>query len=161
MGISLSDLSPKAQEQVAVKLAIQEARRRERRGIKTAEQFAEAGKKACGNKFHAEKTVVDGIEFDSAKEARRYSDLRLMEIAGEICDLSRQVEYELIPKQTRSDGTAERAIKYLADFVYTRCADCETVVEDVKGYKMGAAYSVFVIKRKLMLWRYGITVKEV
>ena len=154
MAISLSDLSPKAREQATIKLAILEARKRQQVSKAAAPPYKE-------NKYHAEKTVVDGMEFDSAKEARRWSDLFLMQKAGEIVDLSRQVEYELIPKQVRSDGKTERAVKYVADFVYTRTADGETVVEDVKGFKRGQAYAMFVIKRKLMKYLLGIEVQEV
>ena len=108
------------------------------------------------NKYNARKVTIDGIAFDSKKEAARYCDLKLMQRAGEIRNLRLQVEYELIPKQ---DG--ERACNYIADFVYQDVASGETVIEDVKGYKKGAAYSIFAIKRKLMLWRYGIKVQEV
>ena len=104
------------------------------------------------NKFNAKKVVVDGEVFDSKKEYYRWCDLRLLQRAGKISDLQRQVKYELIPKQ---DG--ERACTYVADFVYTQ--DGKTVVEDCKGYKRGAAYQLFSIKRKLMLLR-GIKVKE-
>ena len=104
------------------------------------------------NKFNAKKVVVDGEVFDSKKEYYRWCDLRLLQRAGKISDLQRQVKYELIPKQ---DG--ERACTYVADFVYTQ--DGKTVVEDCKGYKRGAAYQLFSIKRKLMLLR-GIKIKE-
>lgn len=150
MAISLSDLSPKAREQATIKLAILEARKRQQVSKAAAPTSKE-------NKYHAEKTVVDGMEFDSAKEARRWSDLLLMQKAGEIVDLSRQVEYELIPKQVRSDGKTERAVKYVADFVYTRTADGETVVEDCKGVRT----KDYIIKRKLMLWVHHISIKEV
>ena len=155
MGINFSDLPPKAQEQVKIKYAIEEARRRQNTFARNLSR-----KEKKEQKYHAKKTVVDGIEFDSAKEANRWSELRLMEKAGDISDLRRQVEYELIPKQTAEDGTTERAVRYIADFVYTD-HDGKTVVEDVKGYKRGQAYTVFAIKRKLMLQRYGIAVKEV
>jgi hypothetical protein len=120
------------------------------------------------------KTVVDGIEFDSAKEARRYTELKLMERAGKISDLKLQEEYELIPAQYETverygkkgqrlkDGKRciEKSCIYKADFVYMRGG--QLVVEDVKGYRdpASAAYAKFVIKRKLMLWRYGIRVIE-
>lgn len=52
-------------------------------------------------------------------------------------------------------------MKYVADFVYTDTRTNLTVVEDVKGYRDGGAYRVFVIKRKLMLQRFGIQIKEV
>lgn len=118
---------------------------------------------------------MDGITFDSAKEARRYWELKMMERAGRISDLQRQVAYILIPTQ-RAEGTEvykrgpnkgqrkpgevlEKECRYVADFVYTR--DGKNIVEDVKGYKQGGAYKVFVIKRKLMLERYGIQIQEV
>ena len=104
------------------------------------------------NKYGAKKVVVDGEVFDSRKEYYRWCDLRLLERAGKISDLKRQVKYELIPKQ---DG--ERACTYVADFEYIQ--DGKKVVEDVKGYKRGAAYQLFSIKRKLMLLQ-GIKVKE-
>jgi hypothetical protein len=102
------------------------------------------------SKYGARKTVVDGITFDSKKEAARYQELRLMERAGLIRDLKRQVKYELIPKQP-----GERAVKYTADFTYTE--DGETVVEDVKGVKTRD----YVLRRKLLLWRHGIRIREV
>lgn len=108
------------------------------------------------NKYNAKKAEIDGITFDSKKEAHRYAELKLLLRGGEIRDLRLQVEYELIPKQV-----GERACNYIADFVYQDVRTGETVVEDVKGYKKGAAYSVFVMKRKLMLWRYEIRVQEV
>lgn len=108
------------------------------------------------NKYNAKKAEIDGITFDSKKEARRYAELKLLLRGGEIRDLRLQVEYELIPKQA-----GERACNYIADFVYQDVRTGETVVEDVKGYKKGAAYNIFAIKRKLMLWRYGIKVQEV
>lgn len=91
--------------------------------------------------------------YASKLEARRGVELGLLEKAGEIRDLRRQVRYELIPKQV-----GERACGYIADFVYLE--DGRLVVEDVKGQRGGAAYSLFVIKRKLMLWIHGIAIKE-
>lgn len=108
------------------------------------------------NKYNARKAEVDGITFDSHKEAQRYAELKLLLRGGEIRDLRLQVKYELIPKQN-----GERACEYIADFVYQDVRTGETVVEDVKGCKQGAAYNIFAIKRKLMLWRYGIKVVEV
>lgn len=100
------------------------------------------------------------MEFDSKKEARRWFVLRGQERAGEIQALRRQVEFVLIPAQKmRGRKGGERPISYIADFVYER--DGKTVVEDVKGYKRGGAYAVFVMKRKLMLYIHGIVVREV
>jgi len=101
-------------------------------------------------KYGAKKCTWNGMAFDSKKELARYQQLLLMEKAGVISDLHRQVEFELIPKQGK-----ERAVFYIADFVYRQGA--ETVVEDAKGVRTRD----YVIKRKLMLERYGIEIKEV
>ena len=123
------------------------------------------------NKYNAKKVSVDGIEFDSKKEARRYQELLLLQKAGEIYLLERQKVYELLPAQREPDTVGkrggvikgkllERAVEYVADFVYTD-KNGKTVVEDVKGFREGGAYAVFVLKRKLMLYRYGIKIIEV
>lgn len=103
------------------------------------------------SKYCAHKTMFDGIAFDSKREAQRYAELRVLERAGEISNLRIQVPYELIPKQD-----AERPVYYIADFVYLD-HDGEEIVEDVKGVKT----PVYIIKRKLMLHRYGIKIQEV
>lgn len=100
------------------------------------------------NKYGAKKVYTPDGVFDSQKEYRRFRELKLCEIAGKITNLERQVAFELIPKQ---DG--ERAVYYIADFVYID--NGEKVVEDVKGY----VTEVFKLKKKLMLWRYGIKIK--
>lgn len=102
------------------------------------------------SKYKNRKTVVDGITFDSQKEAARWQELRLLERGGLITDLRLQVPFELIPKQP-----GERAVNYIADFVYTE--NGETVVEDAKGVRTQA----YVLKRKLMLERHGIRIREV
>ena len=106
-------------------------------------------------KYKAKKTEVDGITFASKKEARRYEELKLLERAGEISNLRKQVKYELIPPCRRDDGLSERACTYIADFVYDD--NDNEIVEDVKGYKT----KEYRIKRKLMLWVHGITIKEI
>jgi hypothetical protein len=112
------------------------------------------------NKYNAQKCKIKGTEFDSRKEAQRYQVLLLLQKSGQICDLQRQKKYVLIPSQRDEDGKLiERELSYVADFVYTE--NGKEVVEDVKGYKEGAAYRIFVIKRKLMLERYGIRIREV
>lgn len=103
------------------------------------------------NKYGNKRVVVDGIRFDSKREAARWQELKLLERAGEIKGLERQVEYELIPKQP-----GERAVKYIADFRYID-HDGKTVVEDTKGVKT----PVYILKRKLMLQVHGIRVVEV
>ena len=104
---------------------------------------------AGGSKYMNEKITVNGEKFDSKKEAWRYAELLLQEKAGEIHRLRRQVKYELIPKQ---DG--ERAAYYVADFVYIE--GNQIVVEDCKGYRT----DLYRLKRKIMLWRYGIRIRE-
>ena len=127
------------------------------------------------SKYYNVKTkTTDGLIFDSHKEARRWEQLLLLQKAGEISSLRRQVRYELIPPQyeTRirySDKTGkrlkdevtlvERKVEYIADFVYTEAKTGETVVEDVKS--RGTRTPEFIIKKKLMFAVHGIKVKEV
>lgn len=116
------------------------------------------------NKYGAKKIKdpATGYVFDSKKEFHRWCELRLLERAGKITDLKRQVKYVLIPSQVDQAGKViERAVIYIADFTYYDYALREKVVEDVKGYKRGAAYQLFSIKRKCMLWFHGIKVKEI
>lgn len=107
------------------------------------------------NKYGSKKTEVDGVTFDSKKEAKRYQELRILEKAGEITDLRRQVKFVLIPSQRLDGRVAERAVEYKADFVYTQ--DGQTIVEDTKGFRT----KDYIIKRKLMLWVHGIKIKEI
>lgn len=104
------------------------------------------------SKYGNHKVEVDGITFDSKKEANRYRELKMMERAGEIQGLELQPVFDLIPKQ---DG--ERAVRYLGDFRYTK--EGKTVVEDVKS--SATKTQVYRIKRKLMLYVHGIRVREV
>ena len=124
-----------------------------------------------GRKYGNRKVNTEDGTFDSVKEARRNSELKLLEAAGEITDLRRQVRFELIPAQREPDTVGprggvkkgriiEQAVYYVADYVY-KDADGIEIVEDVKGYRDGAAYKIFSIKRKLLLYRYGIKIKEV
>lgn len=109
-------------------------------------------------KYNNKKVTIDGITFDSQKEYQRFCELRLLERAGAIRDLQRQVSFTLIPVQKRKGKVIERECSYKADFTYL--GNGELVVEDVKGYRKGAAYSIFVIKRKLMLEKYNIKIRE-
>lgn len=107
------------------------------------------------NKYHNQKVIVDGIKFDSKKEAKRYRELCLMKRAGVITDLELQKQYTLIPAQKINGKVAERAVVYKADFVYKE--NGIQVVEDTKGVKT----KEYIIKRKMMLWIYGIRIREV
>lgn len=122
------------------------------------------------NKYHNKKVSVGGEVFDSKKELRRYNELLLLQRAGEISDLKRQVEYELLPNQyeikeqySKSGKRLkdkrillERRVCYVADFVY-KTKDGETVVEDTKGIKVDK----YILKRKMMLFFNGIRIKEI
>lgn len=104
------------------------------------------------NKYGNIKTMTfDGIKHDSQKEANRWCELKLLQRAGKISELERQVPFELIPKQ---DG--ERACTYVADFVYME--NGVKVVEDVKS--KATRTESYKIKKKLMLWVHGIKIKE-
>lgn len=106
-----------------------------------------------GSKYHAKKTTVDGITFDSGREADRYLVLKGMEEEGAIENLRRQVRYELIPAFD-VDGRHYRPVSYVADFVYVE--DGKEVVEDVKG----VVTDVYRLKSKLFARRYGKVIKE-
>lgn len=116
-------------------------------------------------KFKNKKTVVNGIEFDSKKEANRYKELIQMVEAGCIHNLRLQECYELIPKAALNTprlgkngrmAYCERAVVYRADFSYKN-HNGQEIVEDVKGVKTPE----YIIKRKLMKYRYDIEVKEI
>lgn len=112
------------------------------------------------SKYHSRKVTVDGITFDSAKEARRYGELKLQEKAGEIYDLQRQVPFVVIPEQRDGNGKLlEREVKYIADFTYKEKGSLRRTVEDVKS--PATRTEVYRIKKKLMLYRNGIRIKEV
>ena len=122
-------------------------------------------------KYKNKKVTVDGITFDSKKEANRYKELKALEQAGAILDLRLQVKYTLIPAQRipiarfGKNGkrlkdhwrTIEKECAYIADFVYYDCNADEVVVEDTKGVKT----KDYIIKRKLMLWVHNIRIEEV
>lgn len=124
------------------------------------------------NKYNASKIEFNGIHFDSSKEVLRYKELSLLLSEGIISNLQLQVKYLLIPAQrapstigprggVRPGKVIESECSYIADFVYTVTDTGETVVEDVKGYKKGQNYALYTLKRKLMLFVYGIQIKEI
>lgn len=123
------------------------------------------------NKYHNRKvTTSDGIEHASQKEANRWCELKLLERAGKIHDLQRQVKFTLIPAQyeyefeevVKAKGKlpkgklVERECAYIADFVYAD-ENGHLIVEDTKGVKT----KDYIIKRKLMFKVHGIKIKEV
>lgn len=131
------------------------------------------------SKYRSKKITVDGVTYDSQKEYRRWCELNLLQKAGKITGLDRQVAFELIPAQKRTIETGEKykrndlargivkgnpktkevcleqSCVYIADFVYHE--DGMQVVEDTKGVRTAD----YIIKRKLMLWVHGIRIKEV
>lgn len=105
------------------------------------------------SKYRARKTTVDGVTFDSKREANRYLVLKGMEEDGLIENLRRQVRYELVPAFD-VDDRHYRPVYYVADFVYVE--DGKEVVEDVKGMRT----DVYRLKSKLFARRYGMSIKE-
>lgn len=99
------------------------------------------------NKYRAIKTIVDGIKFDSKKEARRYQELKLLEKSGEITNLTLQPRFDLIINDVKCGF-------YKADFQYETAF--ESIVEDVKGMKT----PVYNLKKKLIKAIYGIEIFE-
>lgn len=123
--------------------------------------------KKAASKYGNRTAVIAGEVFDSKKEAKRWKELLLLVMAGEITNLERQRKFILIPVQREPDrigpkggtirGTVlERECSYYADFSYKVVETGELVVEDTKGVKTPE----YVIKRKLMLDRYGIKIRE-
>lgn len=109
------------------------------------------------NKYHNKKVVYDGIKFDSIKEKRAYTMYKLMEQAGEIKDLERQVEYLLIEPFTLN-GKKYRKTSYVCDFTYKDKEDKLHVI-DVKSE--ATKTQVYKLKKKLMAWKYGIEIDEI
>ena len=135
--------------------ARQAAREKQRQRLREAQAKANAT-----SKYHNRKTVrlINGKRelFDSKREAYRWDELMLLQRAGKISGLERQKRYRLIPAQYGPDGKLiEKPCDYIADFVYRK--DGRVVVEDAKGRKTDA----YIIKRKLMLQKYGIRIVEV
>lgn len=110
------------------------------------------------NKYYNEKVCLNGITFDSKKEARRWCELNLLLRAGKISEFHRQVKYVLIPAQRDGNGKLiERECSYVADFVYFDKESNKIVVEDTKGVRT----KEYIIKRKLLLYVHGIRIKEI
>lgn len=120
-----------------------------------------------GSKYNAKKVEYNGMTFDSKRELKRYKELELLQEAGEISDLQRQVKYVLIPTQREPDIIGKRGgvkkgkvieheCSYTADFTYLD-EDGDLVVEDSKGFRT----KDYAIKRKLMLYVHGIKITEV
>lgn len=102
------------------------------------------------SKYGSVKTEIDGFVFDSKREAARYSELKLLQAAGEIADLSMQVKYHC-------SVNGKPICTYIADFEYFTTADLKRHTEDVKGYKT----DVYRLKKKLVEAIYNIEIEEV
>lgn len=171
---SLADMPPKMREQIAVKLVDQI---QAKRAVSVAGIQEEPS--VSGNKYRNKKTVVDGISFDSRKEARRYEQLMVALELGVIEDLRLQVDFTLIEAYTDAHGERHQALRYKADFTYkVRSAgydhmaklgyeDVEywrslwpgaLVIEDVKS--AGTKTRVYINKKKMMA-DMGYQIREV
>lgn len=171
---SLADMPPKMREQIAGKLVSQ---------IQARKAVPVAGvtepQEPPTAKYHNEKTEVDGIKFDSRKEARRFCQLKLAQELGVIEDLRLQVDFTLIEAYTDAKGERHQALRYKADFTYkVRSAGydhlaklgyedvefwrsllpCALVIEDVKS--AGTKTRVYINKKKMMA-DMGYQIREV
>lgn len=125
--------------------------------------------KKKGNKYHNSAVIVDGISFQSRKEARRWRELKLMESAGMIHGLTRQKKFVLIPAQREPDTVGkrggkhkgkliEREVAYYADYSYYDKEGNE-IVEDVKS--PATRTKDYILKRKMMMYVHGIRIREI
>ena len=111
------------------------------------------------NKYRNEKIEWNGERFDSKKELQRYQKLLLIQRAGGIRNLKRQVPFILQPT-FKLNGKTFQSIRYIADFVYDapdKAGNVITVVEDVKGYKT----KEYELKAKLFAFKYGFEITEI
>ena len=145
MGIDISQLGKDAQVQVMAKMAVQEVQKR--------------------SKYGNRKVVRDGIKFDSEREAARFGELKVLRAMGKIRDLRLQANFTLVEGYTTIEGKRIKPMVYRADFAYERATepDCNGTVywlrevEDAKGMKT----KDYLLKKKLMQDKYGITIREV
>lgn len=113
------------------------------------------------SKYGATKVTVDGVTFDSKREARRYADLKLLERAGDIRNLELQPKFPIVIKgeevriKSRGYSKKGRAVKYIADFAYFR--GHERIVEDSKGFDT----PVSRLKRALVEHIYNVKIELV
>lgn len=145
MGIDISQLGKDAQAQIMAKMAVQEVKKR--------------------SKYGNRKVVRDGIKFDPEREAARFAELKVLRAMGKIRDLRLQANFTLVEGYKTIEGEGIKPIVYRADFVYERATEPDrngTVywlreVEDAKGAKT----KDYLLKKKLMQDKFGITIREV
>lgn len=104
------------------------------------------------NKYHAIKTTVDGITFDSKRESIRYRELTLLQRGNVIRDLQMQVPFPIVVN-------GKKICVYIADFQYVEVKSGEIVVEDVKS--LPTKTPVYRLKKKLVESLYGVKIMEV
>lgn len=148
----ISKLPERYQRQIMSKIA-----ERERQNVSPVPP------KTKESKYHNVKTEVNGIRFDSKKEARRYQELLSLQELGLIEDLRLQVNFTLQEAFTKPNGERVRAIVYKADFTYKKRDGnggyTLYIVEDVKSKATKAR--TYEIKKKLMREKFRIEVQEV
>lgn len=103
----------------------------------TAKQARTLIARARGNKYRNRRVVIDGQKFDSVREAKRWKQLTVLERAGVINSLKRQVRFPLMVND-------KLVCTYIADFTYVDESG-QKVIEDSKGY----ATQLFRTKAKL------------
>lgn len=138
-----------------------------RLGPEARKQIAQYMDQVKTGKYRNTRTKVDGIAFDSQKEARRFIELRSLLKTGKIRNLKLQPQFTIQESYVTPDGERVRAVRYVADFSYERPTSPDQngfihwikVVEDVKSKATKTAQ--YEIKRKLLLERFGIAVEEV
>lgn len=151
MGIDAADIARfgrDAQAQIAAKIAVGDVKKR--------------------SKYGNVKATVNGITFDSRKEASRYVELRSMLASGAIRNLKLQPQFTLQESYLTEDGERIQAIRYVADFSYERptLPDCTgkvywiPVVEDVKGNN-ATKTAQYKVKKIMLAERFGLYISEV
>lgn len=109
-------------------------------------------------KYGNRKVLVDGITFDSQAEARRYGQLMILQRAGRISGLTRQVAFELARGvKLHGEKRARPPVRYVADFVYSDPTQPGIIIEDVKGMDTPLSR----LKRHLMKTVHGLDVRVV
>lgn len=102
------------------------------------------------NKYHAQRTELDGITFASRKEADRYAILKILEKGNLVKDLELQKRFLIVPSIANNYGQKEKAAYYVADFYYYDVEKGHYVAEDVKGMRT----PLYKLKRKMMIFNY-------
>lgn len=105
------------------------------------------GRLIRAHKYNARATIVDGYRFPSRREANRYAELKLMERAGLISNLSLQVPFPITIN-------GQVVTRFVADFTYKQ--DGKDVCEDCKGFRT----DIYKLKKKLVQAAFGITILE-